>query len=168
MIKTQKKGIQWRIRIGLLLLLGGIVLRGPFLLVMRFLPRFFDYIFFVYPGKESDMDGYVPRFFTNSQWGRTQIFFGGIITAPKEKKVGRGILIGSPSTVRSMVRSEAECRILEQRMKKIARGFSAKRVAIAGRGAINIFASRHITRQSFCSWRKRDGVLHNRNFVFCF
>ncbi len=131
-MKKAKQGIVWRIRIGILLLLGGIVLRRPFLWVMRLLPQFFDYMFFVYPGKESDMDGYLPRFFT-SGWCRTQIFFGGIITAPKEKNIGRGILIGSPSTVRSMVRSAAECRMLQRRMTALARGFSAKRVAIAGR-----------------------------------
>lgn len=131
-MKKSKKGLLWRIRIGILLLLGGIILRRPFLWVMRLFPRSFDYMFFVYPGKESDMDGYLPRFFTN-EWCRTQLFFGGIITAPKGENCGRGILVGAPSTVRSMVRSDAECRVLQRRMKKISHSFSIKRVAIAGR-----------------------------------
>jgi hypothetical protein len=132
-VKKRIRKIQGRIRVGALLLLGIIVLRGPFPLLMRLLPRFFDYIFFVYPGKESDIGGYLPYFLANSAWCRTQIFFGGIITAPPGKKAGRGFLIGSPSTVRSMLRSEVECRILEKKMKKIADCFSVKGIAIAGR-----------------------------------
>lgn len=100
---------------------------------MRLLPRFFDYIFFVYPGKESDIGGYLPHFLANTAWCRTQIFFGGIITAPRGEKAGRGFLIGAPSTVRSMVGSENECRLLEEKMKKIAHHYSVKRIAIAGR-----------------------------------
>lgn len=133
MMKKTGRGIGGRIRVGVLLLFGGIILRRPFVCIMQFLPHFFDYAFFVYPGKESDMDGYVPRSFANRKWGRTQIFFGGIITSPRDKSVGRGILIGAPSTVRSMVRSHDECKILEQRMRRIAEFFSIKKIAIAGR-----------------------------------
>lgn len=158
-MKRNKRGIGGRIRIVILLILGGIILQRPFLFLIRFLPRFFEYVFFVYPGKESDMDGYMPRSFANSKWGRTKIFFGGIITPPRGRGVGRGFLIGAPSTVRSMVRSAEECKILERRMKQIAECFSLKCVAIAGR-APSIFMRHGIPLD-------RPFVHGEKGMVFC-
>jgi len=133
LVKKQKRGLQAKIRVCILLILGVIVLRRPFLWVMRLFPHYFDYAFFVYPGQSSDIGGYLPESFENKSWCKTQIFFGGIITSPQGESVGRGILIGSPSTVRSMVKSSDDCKVLEQRMRQIAKGFSLKRVALAGR-----------------------------------
>ena len=158
-MKKTERSIRGKIRVGILLFLGAIILRKPALSLMRFLPCFFDYIFFVYPGKESDIGGYLPQFMANGSWYRTQIFFGGIITAAKGNRAGRGFLIGAPSTVRSMVRSKEECLILEQKMRYIANCFSIKKIAIAGR-APSIFLRHDIALE--------DPFVHGeKGMVFC-
>lgn len=132
-MRKTKRDMKSKVRVGILMLLSMIFFRRPIMYVMWFLPRLFDYVFFVYPGRDSDIGGYLPEFMAKGSWFRTQIFFGGIITAPHGKRAGRGFLIGAPSTVRSMVRSREECRILEKKMRQIANIFSIRKIAIAGR-----------------------------------
>lgn len=147
------------IRFGALLFLGIIVLRRPGIWFTRLLLGRFDYTFFVYPGQESDIRAYVPKFFVKMAYFRTQIFFGGIITSQKDTNIGRGLLIGAPSTVRSMVKSSAECSKLKKRIKKIAQEYSVKRVALAGR-APSIFLRNKVILD--------DPFVHGRmGMVFC-
>ncbi len=110
------------------------VLQKPLLLAANHLPSFFDYVFFVYPGTESDMNGVVPKWFAKNPRFRTQICFGGILTKANTGLSGRGIIVGAPNTVRNMVASEEECILLKQRLEEFANCFSVNAIAIAGRG----------------------------------
>ena len=132
-MKRSKRRLMGKIRMTIMFMLSVTILRGPIFIIIRLLPRIFDYIFFVYPGDERQISAYLPQFMGNAAWFRTRIFFGGIITAPRGKNIGRGFYVGSPLTVRSMVRSEEECRIIMQKLLKIAQQYSIKRVAVAGR-----------------------------------
>ena len=132
-MKKNKVDIKFGLRKYILLFLGAIVLRRPFLWIMKLLPGYFDYIFFVYPGQKSEIVNYLPKFLVDSSWCRTQIFFGGIITSSQDSGIGRGILMGAPSTVKSMVKSSDECNLLKKRIQRIAKSFSIKKVALAGR-----------------------------------
>jgi hypothetical protein len=101
---------------------------------MNILPNRFDYVFFVYPGTRSDMDGYMPRWMTKYSCLRTKIFIGGVVTIPKNKEIGRGLIVGAPSAVRSLIASQQECAILHKKTLRLAEKLSAKAIAIAGRG----------------------------------
>jgi len=119
------------------------VLQGPVLLALRLFPISFDYVFFVYPGTDSDMDKFVPRYFAKNLRHRTRMILCGFITKPQNAVVGRGLIIAAPSTVRTMVKFRENCELLEQRLQKIAQNCSVKTIAIAGRGA-SIFLRHNI------------------------
>lgn len=110
------------------------VLQKPLLFTASHLPSFFDYIFFVYPGTEKDMQGVVPKWFAKNPRFRTQLCLGGILTKASTGRSGRGIVVGAPNTVRNMVASAEECELLKQRLQNFAKCFSADAIAIAGRG----------------------------------
>lgn len=135
------------------------VLQKPLLIAANYLPSFFDYVFFVYPGTESDMNGVVPKWFAKNPRFRTQICFGGILTKANTGLSGRGIIVGAPNTVRNMVASEEECILLKQRLQEFADCFSVNAIAIAGRGP-SIFLHHNIALDgSFVQGRK--------GMVFC-
>ncbi len=110
------------------------ILQKPLLIIMKRLPSFFDYVFFVYPGEEKDMRGVVPSWFAKDPRYRTRIFFGGIITKAQTGLSGRGVVVGAPNMVRNMVASPEECKLLKQRLEEFAQAFSVNAVALAGRG----------------------------------
>lgn len=135
------------------------VLQKPMLFIVKYLPSFFDYVFFVYPGTEKDMQGVVPRWFAQNPRFRTQICFGGILTKANTGHSGRGIVVGAPNTVRNMVGSAEECELLKQRLQNFAQCFSADAIAIAGRGP-SIFLHHGISLD--------DPFVHGRRgMVFC-
>jgi hypothetical protein len=134
-------------------------LQGPLLIVGKYLPRYFDYIFFVYPGEKRDMRGVVPYWFSKYKYFRTKIFIGGIVTNPKEGFVGRGLIVGAPSTTDSMLSSREEVLILQRNLQKFAQSLSIVAIAIAGRGP-SIFVHHKIELD-------KPFVYGRRGMVFC-
>jgi hypothetical protein len=141
------------------ILFATFILQKPLLIIANWLPSFFDYIFFVYPGTESDMNGVVPKWFAKNPRFRTQICLGGILTKSKTGFSGRGIVVGAPNTVRNMVASKEECILLKERLEKFANCFSINAIAIAGRGPSILLHHNIILDEPFVHGR--------RGMVFC-
>ena len=135
------------------------VLQGPLLIVGKYLPRYFDYIFFVYPGEKRDMRGVVPYWFSRYKYFRTKIFIGGIVTNSEEGFVGRGLIVGAPSTTDSMLSSREEVLALQRNLQKFAQSLSVTAIAIAGRGP-SIFVHHKIELD-------KPFVYGRRGMVFC-
>jgi hypothetical protein len=112
-------------------LLVSLILRWPVWGILR-IARVFDYIFLVYPGSASDLDGYCPRKIARSWLFSGKPTVGGIISAGK---IGvRGIYFVVPNTAKEFFENNAVCQEVKKRLEWIKNllGKRAKAVAIAG------------------------------------
>ena len=93
------------------LLLVSLFLRWPIWLMLSFCRlagiRFFDYLFLVYPGTDSDLDGYCPRWLARSWFFRDKPVIAGVIS--KGVAGGRGLVLAVPNTVAELHKSSKVC-----------------------------------------------------------
>ena len=106
------------------------VLQYPILLFARTFPNAFSYIFVVYPGTDSDLAGYCPQWIAKKPTNRSRPVIGGIISKSQNGKIGRGLVVVVSNTVRNLVSSNEECRLLQSRLLKIAKFISVRAIAI--------------------------------------
>lgn len=132
--------------------------RWPIWFVLFLLKPFktFDYIFLVYPGTESDLDGYCPRWLAKSWLFSCKPTIGGIIT---KGSCGRGLYLVVPNTAKQLQEDKNVCIKIMARLGFIRNLIGAKSIAVAGQGP-SMFAKHGISiSQPF--------VRGNKGTVFC-
>jgi hypothetical protein len=109
-----------------------VLLRWPVWLALFCVRRFapFRYVFLVYPGDDSDLDGYCPRWIARSWLFFDKPTLAGFVTAGEG---GRGLVLGIPNTVRDLVADPEACRTVLRRLEWVRYLVGARAVAIAGR-----------------------------------
>ena len=107
-----------------------VILRWPIWGILRCLRRFslFDYIFLVYPGDSSDLDGYCPRWLARSWLFLRQPTIGGMISGKS-----LGLVLVVPNTVGEFKSNSETTRVVLERLAAIQKRIGAKSVALAGR-----------------------------------
>ena len=107
-----------------------LVLGFPIQLLLRCLRRFslFDYIFLIYPGDNSDIEGFCPLWLARTPLISRRPLIGGIITGKS-----RGLLLGVPNTAEEFRSNPETARIVMERVLRIQNLVGAKSVALAGR-----------------------------------
>ncbi len=98
--------------------------------VSRFF-RVFNYLFLVYPGSDTDLDGYCPRWLANSFLFREKPVIGGIISGSRKKKSGRGLVLVIPNKSYEFGIKEKSEKIT-RRLILIKKALRAKSIAFAG------------------------------------
>jgi hypothetical protein len=66
----------------------------------------FSFIFLVYPGSDSDLEGYCPKWLAKSKLFFSKPAFGGIIS---NSACGRGLILVVPNTIEEMLRNKDKC-----------------------------------------------------------
>jgi len=89
----------------------------------------FQYLFLVYPGSASDLDGYCPRKLAESGLFRRKPTLGGYVSRGPG---GRGLLLVVPDTVADFTTSDAARKEVSKRLLGISRMSGAKAIALAG------------------------------------
>lgn len=113
-----------------LFILMSVILCWPIWILLRLVRpfHFFDYLFLVYPGTDSDLDGYCPRKLAkNFLSGKPAI--GGIIA---KGAGGRGLVLVIPNTVAQFRSNKELCEVVVKRLTMINEFVGAKAIAIAG------------------------------------
>ncbi len=113
-------------------ILFSLILRWPIWGIMFFVSRFirvFDYLFLVYPGSDSDLDGYCPRWLANSFLFREKPVIGGIVS--KGKKTGRGLVLVVPNKPFEFGR-ELVAKKITKRLEFVRKITRARSIALAG------------------------------------
>jgi hypothetical protein len=87
--------------------------------------RLFKYLFLVYPGTDSDLDGYCPRWLAKSWLFSKKPTIGGFIS-------GGGLVLVVPNTVHDFKNGADVSEKVVQRMVKIKNLTKAKAIALAG------------------------------------
>jgi hypothetical protein len=107
------------------------IFRWPIWLALWLLKRFrfFDYLFLVYPGTDSDLDGYCPRWLAKTWFFSKKPSIAGII---RKGPCGRGLYLVLPNTPRQFLNCKQVCETICARLEKICRLTGVKSVAIAG------------------------------------
>ena len=107
-----------------------LVLGFPIRILLRCLRRFalFDYIFLIYPGDNSDIEGFCPLWLARTPLISRRPLIGGIITGKS-----RGLLLGVPNTAEEFRSNPETARIVMERVLRIQKLVGAKSVALAGR-----------------------------------
>ncbi len=111
--------------------LFSLVLRWPIWGMLFFisrLVRIFDYLFLVYPGSDSDLDGYCPRWLANSFLFREKPVIGGIIS---KGKAGRGLVLVVPNKPFEFGQKPIAQKITK-RLELVRKITRAKSIALAG------------------------------------
>jgi len=96
-------------------------LAGPFYL--------FQYLFLVYPGSDSNLDGYYPRRLAKSWLFSKKPTIGGIIS---KGPGGRGLVLVVPDTVRDFSRSPLTRTAVLNRLRRTSRSIGAGTIDLAG------------------------------------
>jgi len=118
-----------------------LVFRWPIWILVRILITLkimkpFGYVFLVYPGDPSDLDGYCPRWLARSFLYRSKPTIGGDI----EKSVGgKGLTVVVPDTIKELSHDKSRCAGIKKRLLRVKSLTGAKSIAIAGR-APGVFA----------------------------
>ncbi|TSC54447.1 MAG: hypothetical protein LiPW31_111 [Microgenomates group bacterium LiPW_31] len=116
----------------------------------------FNYLFLVYPGTDSDLDGYCPRRLAKSWLFSKKPAIGGIIS----KSVGgRGLILVVPNTIKEFLFHKDVCEKVMQRLERIKAIVGAKSIAIAGQ--VPGMLSRHNL------FLEKPFVRGNKGTVFC-
>ena len=127
---------------------------GALALVRFFKP--FSYLFLVYPGADSDLDGYCPRRMAKSWLFSKKPAIGGIIS---KSAGGRGLILVVPNTVKEFLLRKEVCKKVMWRLKLIKNVVGAKSIAIAGQ--VPGMLSRHNLSL------EKPFVMGNKGTVFC-
>lgn len=109
-----------------------LILRWPIWILLAMLKPFkiFRYLFLVYPGTDSDLDGYCPRQLARSWVFSKQPTIGGIIS---KGSGGRGLILVVPNTTDEFENKKNVCNEVTRRLVWIQQIVGAKSIALAGR-----------------------------------
>ena len=91
--------------------------------------QFFDYLFLVYPGTDSDLDGYCPRWLAKSRLFREKPVIAGVVS---KGCAGRGLVLAVPNTAFDFQQNRDVCEKIIKRLKRIKWLVGAKSIALAG------------------------------------
>jgi len=116
----------------------------------------FDYLFLVYPGDDSDLDGYCPRWLAKSWLFSTKPTIAGVIS---KGSGGRGLVLVVPNTASDFQANKETCQAIVRRLKRISSWIGAPSIALAGQ------APGMITRHGVSF--EEPFVRGNKGAVFC-
>jgi len=135
-----------------------LVMRWPIWAILGLARIFkpFDYLFLVYPGTDSDLDGYCPRRLAKSWLFSKKPAIGGIIS----KSVGgRGLILVVPNTVKEFLFHKDVCKKVMWRLRWLSIIVGARSIAIAGQ-APGMFSRHNLSLE-------KPFVRGNKGTVFC-